>query len=72
MRCLPIPNGSLSERLNGLQVLDLQTQAWRKIEDVLPAKTVSAITADRDNYYFATPNGIARIQKSYFQQEESK
>lgn len=56
--------------LDGARVLNLQTQDWRRVKDVLPAETVMSVTGDERHIYFGTTNGIARIEKNYFTSEE--
>ncbi len=58
--------------LEGVKILDLQTQRWQTIKRILPAETVLSITGDGANIYFGTTNGIARIGKNYFENEENK
>ena len=55
--------------LDGVKVLDLNTQEWKKISKVLPSATVTSIAGTNANIYFGTTNGIARIEKSYFKSE---
>lgn len=52
--------------LEGVWSLDLETQKWSRIKDVLPAETVLSIAGDGDNVYFGTTNGIARIGKNFW------
>ncbi len=52
--------------LEGVKVLDLQTQRWKVIKKVLPSETVMSITGNAKNIYFGTTNGIAKVEKSYF------
>lgn len=52
--------------LEGVKVLDLQTQSWKVIKKVLPSETVMSITGNAKNIYFGTTNGIAKVEKSYF------
>lgn len=52
--------------LNGAKILDLQTQEWRSVRDILPAETVMSIAGDEKNIYFGTTNGLAIVEKSYF------
>lgn len=58
--------------LEGVRILNLQTQSWKSIKDILPSETVMSITGDNENIYFATTNGIARVGKSYFARGESE
>lgn len=57
--------------LDGVRVLNLNTQKWTRLIDELPAKTVLSITGDAQNIYFGTTNGVARIGKAYFQKEQN-
>ena len=52
--------------LNGVKILDLQTQAWKSVRDILPSETVISIAGDENNIYFGTTNGLAIVEKSYF------
>lgn len=61
-----------SGTLAGVKILDLQTQEWRTIKQILPSETVMTIMGDAENIYFGTTNGIARIEKSYFENGESE
>ncbi|HEX9960430.1 MAG TPA: hypothetical protein VGB00_05830, partial [Pyrinomonadaceae bacterium] len=58
--------------LEGVKILDLQTQQWQTVRSVLPAETVLSITGDAENIYFGTTAGIARINKNYFAGGESE
>lgn len=50
--------------LNGVKVLNLNTNKWLTIKDILPAEAVFSINANDRNLYFATTNGIAKVDKS--------
>jgi len=52
--------------LDGLRVLDLRSQKWQTIRDILPSENVMSITADDAAMYFGTSSGIARIDKRHF------
>ena len=52
--------------LDGAMVLDLRTQEWKHMTNVLPSRTVMAINGDDAAVYFGTVNGIARIERRYF------
>lgn len=52
--------------LEGVKVLNFQTNKWLAIKDILPAEAVFAINSDGRNLYFATTNGIAKVDKNYF------
>ncbi|MCY7376019.1 MAG: hypothetical protein LH472_08620, partial [Pyrinomonadaceae bacterium] len=58
--------------LTGAKVLDLRTGEWRAVREILPSETVMSIAGNAKSVYFATTNGIARIEKSYFTTEESR
>ena len=58
--------------LNGAKVLDLQTQAWTTVKNILPAETVLSIAGDEKNIYFGTTAGVARIDKNYFVKGENE
>lgn len=58
--------------LAGVKILDLQTQQWKSIKQILPAETVLSIADDTENIYLGTTNGIARIEKSYFENGEAE
>jgi ligand-binding sensor domain-containing protein len=53
--------------LSGVRVLDLQTQKWSKLTEEIPSEGVFSITGDNENIYFGTTNGIAKINKRYFE-----
>lgn len=52
--------------LDGLRVLDLETQQWQRITDILPSATVMSIAADGDSIIVGTTGGVARIETKYF------
>lgn len=52
--------------LNGIRVLNFQTNKWRTIKGILPAEAVFAINADAESLYFATTSGIGKVDKNYF------
>jgi ligand-binding sensor domain-containing protein len=58
--------------LAGVKVLDLRTQAWQTVTNILPAETVMSIACDEKNIYFGTTNGIARVGKDYFVKGENQ
>lgn len=58
--------------LAGARVLDLRTQEWTTIKQILPSENVMSVAASGDNVYFGTSSGIARIGKSYFENGESE
>lgn len=58
--------------LEGTKIYDLEKQSWKTVKNILPAETVMAITGDEENIYFGTTNGIAKIEKNYFTNEEEK
>lgn len=58
--------------LDGVKILDLKTQKWKTIRQILPAETVLSIAADKNEIYFGTTNGIVRVEKDYFENEETQ
>lgn len=58
--------------LGGVKILDLQTQEWRSVRDILPAETVMSIAGDEKYVCFGTTNGMAKVEKSYFANGESR
>jgi hypothetical protein len=52
--------------LEGVKILDLNTNRWSKFTDVLPSQAVFGITANAENVYFATTSGILEVNKKYF------
>jgi ligand-binding sensor domain-containing protein len=58
--------------LKGVKVLDLRSQKWSVVRDILPSETVMAITGNRENIYFGTTNGIAQVEKNYFVEGEKE
>ena len=56
----------------GVKILDLKTQKWKTISQILPAETVLSVAVNSDEIYFGTTNGVARIRKEYFENEETK
>ena len=57
---------------DGVKILDLQTQKWRTVKEILPAETVLSITGNETTLYFGTTNGVAQIAESYFQSGEKE
>ncbi len=58
--------------LEGVKILDLNTQKWSTLTKFLPSKVVMNISGDSENIYFGTTNGIARMKKTYFENGENK
>ncbi len=58
--------------LTGAKILDLRTGEWRNVKNILPSETVMSVAGNNENIYFATANGIARIEKSYFAKGENQ
>jgi ligand-binding sensor domain-containing protein len=52
--------------LDGVRVLDLRSQKWQTVRDVLPSENVMSITGDDSAVYFGTSSGIARVEKRHF------
>lgn len=53
--------------LDGVWVLDANTQKWIHLKSELPSSNVLSITDDEQHIYVGTTGGMARIEKSYFQ-----
>lgn len=53
--------------LDGVRVLDLETQNWTVLRKDLPSEAVFAIAGNSQNIFFGTTNGIAQIDKKYFE-----
>ena len=47
--------------LNGVKVLNFSTNKWTIIKDILPPEAVFAINKNGESVYFATTNGIAKV-----------
>lgn len=58
--------------LNGAKVLNFQTNKWSTIKDVLPSESVFAINEHNGSIYFATTSGIAKVDRSYFDEVEKR
>ena len=58
--------------LEGVKVLNLQTQEWKSIKNILPSETVMSITGDNKNVYFATTSGILQVKTDYFTKGENE
>jgi ligand-binding sensor domain-containing protein len=52
--------------LDGVRVLDLQSQKWQTIREILPTENVMSITGDDSAVYFGTSSGIARVERRHF------
>lgn len=57
---------------DGAKILDLKTQKWKTVRQILPAETIMSVAADAGAIYFGTTNGAARVEKEYFENEETK
>jgi ligand-binding sensor domain-containing protein len=58
--------------LNGVKVLNFQTNKWSAVKDILPSEAVFAINENGGNVYFATTNGVAKVEKKYFDEVEKQ
>ena len=58
--------------LQGVKVLNLQTQEWRSVRQILPSETVMSIAGDARHIYFGTASGIEQIEKDYFEKSENQ
>ena len=56
--------------LDGVRVLDLQSQKWQTLRDILPSENVMSITGDDSAIYFGTSSGIARVEKRHFTNQQ--
>ncbi|MBI4850427.1 MAG: hypothetical protein HY819_01240 [Acidobacteria bacterium] len=52
--------GSLDQ---GVFLLDLKSKIWRKYAQILPSTNVTAILSNKEYVYFATTNGLIRIDR---------
>ncbi len=53
--------------LKGVKVMNLSTQRWKSLTENLPSEVVMSITGNDEDIYFGTTSGIARINKTYFE-----
>lgn len=58
--------------LNGVKILDLQTQEWKTVRNILPSENVMSIAGNEKNIYFGTTNGVAKVEKNYFTKGENQ
>jgi ligand-binding sensor domain-containing protein len=58
--------------LEGVKVLNFDTNRWTTVKNILPAEAVFAINSDGVSVYFATTNGIAKVDKRYFDEVENQ
>jgi ligand-binding sensor domain-containing protein len=58
--------------LNSVKVLNFQTNKWSAVKDILPSEAVFAINENGGNVYFATTNGVAKVEKKYFDEVEKQ
>lgn len=68
------PNAFLSDgerlfagTLTGIKILNLRTQEWKTVKEILPSETVMSIVGDAEKIYFGTTNGFAIVEKNYFE-----
>jgi ligand-binding sensor domain-containing protein len=52
--------------LDGVRVLDLRSQRWQTLRDILPSENVMSIAGGGSAVYFGTSSGIARVEKRHF------
>lgn len=52
--------------LRGALVLDLKTEKWTRITEVLPSEVVLSINGNAENVFFGTTGGIARINQKFW------
>jgi ligand-binding sensor domain-containing protein len=53
--------------LQGVKILNLQTQEWHSVRNILPSETVMSVIGDAQSIYFGTADGIAQVDKDYFE-----
>ena len=58
--------------LDGAWILDLESQKWFQLKDELPSKLVLSIGGNSENVFFGTTNGIAKINKKYWDEFENE
>jgi ligand-binding sensor domain-containing protein len=58
--------------LDGAWAMDLRSQKWTRLKEELPSSVVLSLAMDDDSVYFGTTNGIARIEKAYFEKKFGK
>ncbi len=59
--------------LEGVKILDLESQKWKTVRRFLPSDTVMSIASDDDeNIYFGTTSGLAKFKKNYFTGKETE
>lgn len=56
--------------LEGVKVLNLNTNKWTAVKDILPAEAVFSINENNGSIYFATTSGIAKVENNYFNKVE--
>jgi hypothetical protein len=54
--------------LDGALILDLYSQQWTRLKTELPSRTVLSVTGDEKYVYFGTTSGIARFERSFWNQ----
>jgi ligand-binding sensor domain-containing protein len=52
--------------LDGVRALDLRSQKWQTLRDILPSENVMSITGDDSAVYFGTSSGITRVEIRHF------
>jgi len=55
--------------LDGALMFDLHSQKWTRINAELPSRSVLSITGDDRYVFFGTTSGIARIERSYWDEK---
>jgi len=56
--------------LDGALMFDLHSQKWKHVVAELPSRAVLSVSGDDQYVYFGTTSGIARIERSYWDQPE--
>jgi hypothetical protein len=52
--------------LDGALIFEPAAQQWTRVKSELPSRNVLSITGDDNYVYFGTAGGIARIERSYW------
>ncbi len=58
--------------LDGAWAMDLRSRRWTRLKDELPASVVLSVAVAEKHVYFGSTNGIARIDKSYWEKSSGK
>ncbi|MBS1795804.1 MAG: hypothetical protein JSS81_18260 [Acidobacteria bacterium] len=56
--------------LDGVRILDLETQKWRKAVEFLPSENVMAVTGDDRRVLFGTTAGLVIVDQNYWTEKD--